>query len=378
MSNTKKRFWSDEDIRILKEERNKETPFKEIGILVGRNKSAVQKKAEFLGLTESKKWSNEENKRLKKLYSDGLLSSEISTIMGRSVYGIRMKISTSGMSNRLNKWTEKEISILKEEYSKESSSKEISKILGRKIPDIRTKASNIGIAKQRKYDVNDDYFSEIKTQKQSYWLGWMMSDGNIRKDKSRITLKLASKDRCVIEDFKNDLKAEIPIMYEKPRIAVLNGIKINGTGSYILSFNSEKIKRDLSYHGIVPAKTYTCEFPKNLKEEYYPGFIAGLISGDGSISVYKKKNYLTGSFVGTKELVESVKSILVEKIGYNPEKKIMNLKHSNPLYALYLSRGQTLSLYYWLKDNGTALMPRKNNIIEDYINNFPEKCKGVA
>ncbi len=323
-------------------------------------------------------WTKDETKKLEELYNNGMSTKEISEFFGRSLHSIRMRTSNLGISNRLKNWTDNEIYILKREYGNRTTSEDISKILNRDIHTVRTKACSLGITNPRKYDVNHEYFSEVDSQKCSYWLGWLMSDGCVRSDNNRISLKLATKDKCVIEDLKEDLQAENPLYYEKPINKEYKGIPVIGTGSYRLSISSRKMKEDLSVYGIVPAKTYICEFPKKLKEEYYPGFISGLISGDGSISVYKRKNYLSGSFVGTKSLVESVKRILVDKTGYNPDKKIMDLKHSEALYALYFSKGQVLSLYLWLKDNGIPLMPRKNKIIEEYINNNPNKCKGVA
>lgn len=48
------------------------------------------------------------------------------------------------------------------------------------------------------------------------------------------------------------------------------------------------------------------------------------------------------------------------------------------LRTIELSERDVISLDAWFKENGTALMPRKNKIIEDHRVKYPEKFVGVA
>lgn len=367
--------WTKEEEQVIETEYKKGTSYSKIGIMLGKAKDTVQKKAIRMGFSErTPQWTLREVEQLQVLYKTGLDLSKIAETLCRSIPSVAMKCSNLGLSERLTYWTEKDIEILKSEYVKRTSSRKIASMLNKDIFSIRTKANELKITHPRLYEVNHNYFEIINSQKKAYWLGWLITDGYIRSDSRRIVLKLAAKDIDVLEDLKHDLQADYPINYERPRKTIYKGIRVNGTGAYYLAMTSEKMKNDLAKYGVIPNKTYICKFPHNLKEEYYPGFVAGAISGDGSISIYKKKNALAGNIVGTKELIESMKKILVTNTRYNNAKKILKRTDSKNLYSLCFSTGQVILLYWWFKENGISLMPRKNKIIEDYITAYPEKC----
>ena len=65
----------------------------------------------------------------------------------------------------------------------------------------------------KKYDVNENYFSSIEGEERAYWLGFLYADGYVRiKGKSgQLTLKLSSKDRDHIVLFNKCLESNYPI-----------------------------------------------------------------------------------------------------------------------------------------------------------------------
>ena len=128
--------------------------------------------------------------------------------------------------------------------------------------------------------------------------------------------------------------------------------------------------QDLAKYGIHQNKTYDIGFPELLEPEFYPGFIAGVISGDGSIDI--KRNHDKGfilrcTIAGNLDLVQKIHSILAKEINVNPDKKIFKYEHTVQLYRLELNQTETINLYYWFKKNGVKLMERKNKMIEDYL-----------
>ena len=129
--------------------------------------------------------------------------------------------------------------------------------------------------------------------------------------------------------------------------------------------------QDLAKYGIHQNKTYDISFPELLKSEFYPGFIAGVISGDGCIDIKKNHNksfILRCSIAGTLDLLQGIREILIKEICFNPEKKISKYESSKCLYRLELNQTETIALYYWLQKNGISLMERKNKLIEGFIN----------
>ena len=132
--------------------------------------------------------------------------------------------------------------------------------------------------------------------------------------------------------------------------------------------------QDLAKYGIHQNKTYDVIFPKELDRKYYPGFIAGVISGDGCIDIKKNRNtyILRCTIAGTLDLVQKIREILIKEICFNPEKKISKYESSKCLYRLELNQTETIALYNWLQKNGISLMERKNKLIEEFLN---EKVK---
>lgn len=346
------------------------------------------------------KWSSKDINILKSLYGKGTNIPDISKATGRTIDAVQHKIKDLGLTDRCLRWTEHEIAQIIKHKEEGKSFREIADIMSRTERSVQSKllrvknpqyinVKTIKIPKnnRRVYSVNDSYFSKIDSQKKSYWIGWLMSDGyiidkiNASKGKytlNRFGMKLAEKDKCVLEDMKIDMSACAPLKYQGPRKSIYKGIEISGTGTYALDITSEQIVKDLAVYGVVPRKTYICEFPRALESKYYPGFISGMMSGDGSVGTRtchgRKALFLRSSFAGNKDLMEKIRKILIDNVEFNPDKNIRKQTQSKNLYLLELNKGETLSLYYWLKENGTALMPRKNKIIEDYIRDYPEKC----
>jgi hypothetical protein len=349
-------------------------------------------------------WSEREISKLVSLYDSGIKIDEISRTIGRSNSAIDHKINGLRSSRRREDWMPEEISKLLSLRASGMAFKKIGELLGRtersvqgkhvrmvncKTKQIKTK--NATKNNRRVYSCNDSYFSIIDSQRKAYYIGWLLTDGYVGSmvrtrgnivSSNKIGLKLALRDIDVLDGFKNDLEASAPIKTRGPRISMLNGKKITNSGSCSFEITSKQLRDDLAKYGVIPNKTYVCKFPERLEEMYYPGFVAGAISGDGSVSVRthhnRKSKWLRSSFSGTKDLVLGVRSVLVKNIEYNPDKSVRTVKGTRNLHTIELSHTETLALYVWLKNNNVSLMHRKNKIVEDYINNNLGSCRGVA
>jgi hypothetical protein len=234
---------------------------------------------------------------------------------------------------------------------------------------------------RRAYSVDDNYFENIDSQKKAYWLGWLITDGyvvsklNTKRQgihtTNHIGLHLQKTDYSVLEELKTELKATYPISTRKRSICkTKDGKIINSNESCTFEFSSAKMIQDLAKYGIHQNKTYDVTFPKELESKYYPGFIAGVISGDGCINVklnHGKTYILRCLIAGTFDLIDNIKNILVKEIGVNPDKKITKNKDSKCLYTLELNQTETIALYNWLQKNGISLMERKNKLIEEFL-----------
>ena len=101
---------------------------------------------------------------------------------------------------------------------------------------------------------NYEYFKKIDTQEKAYWLGFLMADGCIGKyhksgKDGRIQINISSKDRCIIEKFRECLNSDFKIIDYIPKTTYAS----NEMSKMMLS--SINMCKDLSKYGIASNKT---------------------------------------------------------------------------------------------------------------------------
>ena len=142
-------------------------------------------------------------------------------------------------------------------------------------------------------DIN--YFEEINRIDKAYFLGFLLTDGNIGKNNNAISLSLQEKDIEILSIFSEQIRSENQLYHRKDKPEVKFCVK------------SLKMKKDLEKYGIVPQKTYSVEMPQ-LDEIMMPHLIRGMIDGDGWISY---KSHQLG-FCGNEKTVTQLKEYLVK------------------------------------------------------------------
>lgn len=400
--------WNESQITQLKDLYSKGMIVDEISKIINRSKSATSHKLKDLGLTGSRRvlWTDDDIKQLKELFDKGLSYPEIGKIMNKSPRGCQAKAVRFGWTRkecnvwinnkRADFWTDSEIKTLKKAIADGLFMPDILKVINRSEKCIFNKMHELDLHfrerteiekanYRRAYTVDDNYFENIDSQKKAYWLGWLITDGYVLTSLNTkrgitsvnsIALKLAIKDRYVLEDFKKDLNTDISIKTIQRRKGFEYTNKITNKTTYIsggeqveLRFSSVKMIQDLAKYGIHQNKTYDIGFPELLKPEFYPGFIAGIISGDGCIDIKKNRNtyILRCTIAGTLDLVQKIKEILIKEICMNPNKKFSKCEATKCLYRLELNQTETIALYYWLQKNEISLMERKNKLIEEFL-----------
>lgn len=395
--------WTENEISLAKELYLKGCSFSEIALKTNHSECAATKKIQDLELNNRKiLWTDKDIETLKDLFNKGLSYSDISKTLNKSVrscqgkavrLGLKKKDCNTWKNNkRTDFWTNEEVEKLIYCANNYTSYSEISKIMGRSIKSISCKLSELGkhlkektdIEKanyRRAYSVDDNYFEIIDSQKKAYWLGWLITDGyvvsklNTKRQgvhaTNHIGLHLQKSDYSILEELKTELKATYPISTRESRVYKgKNGKTVISKESCTFEFSSAKMIQDLAKYGIHQNKTYDVVFPKKLDSKYYPGFIAGVISGDGCIDIKKNRKgfILRCTIAGTLDLVQKIREIFIKEICFNSEKKISKYESSKCLYRLELNQTEAIALYYWLQKNGISLMERKNKLIEEFIN----------
>lgn len=135
--------------------------------------------------------------------------------------------------------------------------------------------------------LKEDFFEDIKTEEQAYWLGVLFTDGSIvkKKDANSYTIRLdvQEQDIDLINKFKTSLNSNGKITRSKH---TKNG---KTTYSVLTTISSNKMSDDLAKYGIIPNKTYLTNTLPKVSKELIPHLLRGLIDGDGSI--YTTQSY---------------------------------------------------------------------------------------
>lgn len=199
----------------------------------------------------------------------------------------------------------------------------------------------------RKYNLNEDYFNNLKTHEQAYILGFIYADGYNREDKLELVQKEERID--ILENINKALNSNALIKSYSP-------------GVYRLDINSKKLCSDLIKLGAVRNKSLTLTFPNFIPEELMSSFILGYFDGDGSICKLKQYNNYEWSIQGTKEMLNWINSVL---------QLDCKLKQRNPnsnLNNYYISIGGTNKIYnilYKLYNSCSIHLERKYLIYKE-------------
>lgn len=151
------------------------------------------------------------------------------------------------------------------------------------------------------------YFKNIDSYDKAYFLGFLITDGNVIGNSVRLMLK--ADDDKILKVFKEKTHNSNPLYYTKR-----NEVSVGAKCAEWVS--------DLSAYGVIPRKTATVYMPI-LSDELMPHLIRGLIDGDGSISY--KSHYVF--FCGNEQTVTQLRDFLVKTINVKKAKILHTQPH---------------------------------------------------
>lgn len=163
-------------------------------------------------------------------------------------------------------------------------------------------------SKKPRNNIKQDFFSNIETEKQAYWLGFILADGYLDNQGS-LGVELEEKDYSHLIKFKEDLeiKNDIHIYNKNSTFGEQINCRITVTNYYILYDLWYKWNIDLD-------KSNTGEMPKIDNKNLYKHLIRGYFDGNGSLTI--KKNKSTSETVcknigicGTKQILSFIEEI---------------------------------------------------------------------
>lgn len=212
----------------------------------------------------------------------------------------------------------------------------------------RSEALKNAKQKERKYPVNDEYFSQPNAD-MSYLIGFIAADGNVSKKYHNLTITLSEVDIDFLKQVKQKLGGrEVTIYHNK-----------NGFSFCTWSCASRQIREDLAKYNIIPDKTFSFVFPKELPREYWRDFIRGYFDGDGSI--YEDVNGLRFSIGSAgKDVLEKINQYFFETCGTSLQKIHENKKQSIEYTLCYRTQG-AINIFNHIYYENCFCLPRKYN-----------------
>lgn len=278
-----------------------------------------------------------------------------------------------GRKSKIDRLSDQEVIDL---YNAGNSVVDIGKMFGAAPINVSRKLRNAGVVlrrkgssnsgRKRKYAMNDAFLSNITTQEQAYYLGFMYGDGYLT-GKNTVGVALDAKDEIFLRQIKALLGAENPIHKFRSRFST----KHPYTNKIKLVLDSDQLFKDLVANGCVRAKTDDLKFPTHIQEHLIRHFIRGYFDADGSVFLPKSPKLKFGvsigfSFVGTKDMITHIH----ERMTFSKAKihKETRTTSDNVYYVSYGGVNSAKVFYNYIYAGATIWLPRKRDVFEEYFN----------
>ncbi len=311
--------------------------------------------------------SDQEKEFIVQMYNKGCNTVEIANRLGRNNSSIGRYLRKCNLPAHYNKCklrtSDKERII--ELYKSGKTAKEILPLFLDKVKTENTIMSivkNAGINRGRGVvsDADKDYFEVIDTECKAYFLGLFLADGNVHKCKRKteqyvVQICLQSKDKYMLEKFKNEIHSSNKIRY-----CVSNN-------EYNFGVSSSKMAHDLINKGVVPCKSLKAELFYDIPKDLFRHYIRGLFDGNGTVYFTKTKSgkeILRFGLYGTHKIVMQFQDWLVQQIGLTPLKVFDKPTVS---FVTYQRKNDIQNFCNLIYDNSTIYLKRKKEKFDCFL-----------
>jgi len=217
---------------------------------------------------------------------------------------------------------------------------------------------------ERTYDLNENYFHNIDTPEKAYWLGFIITDGNIIDTNRayKLQIRLAISDKEHLELLANHLG------YTGNISIVKHGTAAN------LTVCSKILVHDLESHGVVPRKTFICK-PWIGDNSLMSDFWRGAFDGDGGFSITQrtkpngsKTTLWNSQLTGTLDMVSAFGEFI--RINSSEHRMGSIKRHGNMWDSKFSGPGNCKAVVEAIYTNPSIYLPRKLKLaqaIRDHI-----------
>lgn len=206
-------------------------------------------------------------------------------------------------------------------------------------------------------DFISNYFESIDTEAKAYFLGFILTDGNIfypqNNREALVSITQNESDKYILDIFKNEVKTN-------------RNISFDGRGACYIAVSSNKMAMDLSKYGIVPNKSLIKQlsFIDPLLMRHY---IRGIFDGDGnitsSITLGEKgaRHRHKISFCGPYIMMEQIKQYISYALNITSDPLIYTYSNRNLSEVKWGSIEDIYKIGEWFYRDSTIFLRRKYN-----------------
>lgn len=188
-----------------------------------------------------------------------------------------------------------------------------------------------------KYQHNRQFFDQF-TPESCYWAGFIAADGNIYPPNGGIIFGLSERDKDHLVKLARSISADNPVRCRDTS----NGYR----AAWLQIYGAHECHKALEEQfNITSRKSLSLIPPPLTREDNIRHFIRGYMDGDGSISKTGKNNHWQISFIGTKQMLEWIKTQFqnyITNIG-NP-----SVLPDRRVFQIVFQCKQTKSILDWL------------------------------
>ena len=218
---------------------------------------------------------------------------------------------------------------------------------------------NVGIGRNRGCVTNGniDYFDNIDSEEKAYFLGLLLTDGNLHRVKRNteqyiIQISLKLEDIDIIKKFQHALNST-------------NKVRIFERGNRkecMFGISSKKLAFDLMKWGVTPVKTFKTELNFNIPKNLFHHYVRGIFDGDGTVFISKGR--LRFGFYGTHKLVSQVQDWLISQINISNNKVFDKETVS---FVVYQRPKDVKNFYDLIYKDASIYLKRKKDKFDNYL-----------
>ena len=212
-----------------------------------------------------------------------------------------------------------------------------------------------------KHSYNTQFFEEITSEQQAYWLGFIVADGNINNHMTQLCFNQKGSDYEHLEKLVTSLNGT-----QKITMTIVSGYPVAR-----LTICGKKLCSDLMEVGVFPRKSMTQKIPA-IASKLRRHFWRGVMDGDGSLGHWINnagRKYATISINGNSNIVKGFHEFLTDN-GISPP---AITKHYS-IYKLKLSGiRKPLDVAELLYNESSVHLSRKKAIADQFLVDYTER-----